>query len=142
MAHFLQRHLLSVFIVIILGIIGYLSWEKYCITETLEDFTVEEVIQITTNPKNKPFIYELFKLGNKVKNIRDVSYHDVLGEEKKNDLLVLTRICKDTCKAIRCRIDPGLGHACRINCPKSKIRPCRMSVKPVYRSELKNDVNQ
>lgn len=135
MIHFLQHHLLSVFIVLTFGIIGFLSWEKYHITENLEDYTLEDVLEMTTHKKNTPLILELFKLGDQVKKNRDLSYHNIKDETERDALILLTRICKDTCKAIRCRIDPGLGHACRINCPQSKIKPCRLSVKIMNKQE-------
>lgn len=79
--------------------------------------------------KNAPLVEELFTLHDSVQDIIDQKAGSIEAEEKRSRLILLTKICKDSCKAVRCRVDPGLGQACRQNCPESKVRFCTLATK-------------
>lgn len=139
----LKHHLLKLLTTSIITIIGYLSYEKYTTVQILPFYSLDESLTLTKNPKNKPLILELYRLGAQVRHTQSPSQHDIMlvsntflppqppttVEHPLDAQILLTRLCKDSCRALRCRIDPGLGHACRVNCPRYKIRACRLAIK-------------
>ena len=123
--------MLPILIVITIAGLGYFTYQKYQKSSHQQDYDLEYVLRFTKNNKNRPIIEELFRLGDKVRDVRDLKSSQVLDDEKRNTLILLNRMCRDTCKTIRCRIDPGLGHACRINCPARKMKACKLATKNV-----------
>lgn len=126
-----SSYLLPLLIVITISILGYFTYQKYQRTNQLQDFNVEYVLRHTKNNKNRPIIEELFKLGDQVRDVRDLKSSQIVDEDKRKAHILLNRMCRDTCKTIRCRIDPGLGHACRINCPARRMKACKLATKDI-----------
>lgn len=137
MCKHLKPTLLPLLIIATFAFIGYMSYEKYKGTQVAPTYTLEEVLQHTHKEKNKPLVIELFRLGDIARDSLHLKRSEIADKETRHARTLLNRICKDTCKAIRCRIDPGLGHACRINCPGAKLTPCKMAVQ-----SLKNEKNR
>lgn len=94
-------------------------------------YTMDHVLRNTKKISNQALIRKLFALGQRVQSVKDLKSGAIKNDQMRDDLVFLTKICKDSCKAIRCRIDPGLGHACRINCPKKTVKFCSIAVKPL-----------
>jgi hypothetical protein len=133
----MQRHrikfkggLLAIIVLISVAIsaVGYrlMFW-----VDSYPPYTLEQVLRNTKKLSNQPLVRKLFDLGAKVGGIKDKKPGAIKGEPQRDNLVFLTKICKDSCRAIRCRMDPGLGHACRINCPKKTVRFCSIAVKPL-----------
>lgn len=151
--NFLRRHLLNLFTVSLIGFIGYLSYEKYLSVQSLPSYSLEEALSLNKNPKNKPLILELYRLNDQILETEEqsnevpllfisndpteksISMNQVADAQVTDAKILLNRICKDSCRALRCRMDPGLGHACRVNCPQHKITHCRLAVKLVVPAE-------
>lgn len=121
--------LLAVLIVTALSL--SLLYHKYQTNKALEIYSYEQVLAHAKKPKNLPLINELYRLGNQVRSFKDLKSREVSDEEKRSAHILLSKICKDSCLPIRCRIDPGLGHACRLNCPVRKVKFCVTSLKPL-----------
>lgn len=121
--------LLPALILTAFATLSYLTYQKYLRTAVPKDYSVEDVLRFTKLEKNKPVIEELFKLGDQVRDVRDLKSSQILDDEKRKAHILLNRMCRDTCKTIRCRIDPGLGHACRINCPDRRVKICKIATK-------------
>ena len=126
-----SSYLLPLLIVITISVLGYFTYQKYQRTNQLQDFNMEYVLRHTKNNKNRPIIEELFKLGDQVRDVRDLKSSQIIDEDKRKAHILLNRMCRDTCKTIRCRIDPGLGHACRINCPERRMKACKLATKDI-----------
>lgn len=92
-------------------------------------YSKEHILRNLKQVKNGPLVEELFTLHDSVKDVINQKAGSVTSDEKRANLILLTKICKDSCKAIRCRIDPGLGHACRQNCPENKVYFCILATK-------------
>lgn len=118
--------ILILFVVIPFGI-----YKKYEANRSLEIYSHARVLSHTQNPKNVPLIEELYRLGGKVESVKGLNSKQITDPEQKSDYILLSKICKDSCLPLRCRMDPGLGHACRINCPAHKIKFCITSLKPL-----------
>lgn len=121
-------------LLIILGIIaavGLLAFGKYQANQALGDYSYEQVVAHVKKPKNIPLIEELYRLGDRVRSVKDLKSRDIPDQEQRNSRILLGKICKDSCLPIRCRMDPGLGHACRVNCPARKVKFCITSLKPL-----------
>lgn len=118
--------ILILFVVIPFGI-----YKKYEVNRSLEIYSHARVLSHTQNPKNVPLIEELYRLGGKVEPVKGLNSKQITDPEQKSDYILLSKICKDSCLPLRCRMDPGLGHACRINCPAHKIKFCITSLKPL-----------
>lgn len=129
MIAFFQRYFLFLCFVLSFLIIGCLFYKRYETIQTLKPYSMETVLLLNENPKNKPLILKLFKWGEEVGPYRDTSSSQILDKNLRHKKILLNRMCKDSCRALRCRMDPGLGHACRINCPQKTIYTCRLSLK-------------
>ncbi len=128
--------LLPFLIAVTIGGLGIFTFQKYQRSNQLQDYDLEYVLRFTKNNKNKPLVEELFKLGNKVRDVRDLKSSMIQDEKKRKIHVLLNRICRDTCKTIRCRIDPGLGHACRINCPERRMNTCKLATKDISEKDI------
>lgn len=127
MREFLSSFLLPLLIVSAFMALAFTTYQKYQRISLQNELSLEQVLFITKNKKNIPIIEELFRLGVQVRDIKDQKTSKVEDEEQRKVLILLSRMCKDTCKTIRCRIDPGLGHACRINCPDRRVKLCKLA---------------
>lgn len=105
-------------------LVGYLGWIKYCDTAQLPTYSKSHILSNVKKNKNVPLAEELFVLGDSVKDVLTARPGSVSDPKKRSKLILLNKVCKDSCKAIRCRVDPGLGHACRQNCHPKKVRSC------------------
>lgn len=92
-------------------------------------YSKEHILRNVKQVKNRPFVEELLALHDSVIDVIDQKSGAVEDSQKRADLILLTKICKDSCKAIRCRVDPGLGQACRQNCPQGKVDFCILATK-------------
>lgn len=117
-------------ILILISVIPCLLYEKYQSNRNLEVYSYEQVIENTVKPKNIPLVEELYRLGSQVTKVKDLKSKEITDPDQKKTHILLSKICKDSCLPVRCRIDPGLGQACRINCPAHKIKFCVTSLKP------------
>ncbi|MBW8309960.1 MAG: hypothetical protein K0M45_10085 [Candidatus Paracaedibacteraceae bacterium] len=116
---------------VLVGAIAFLIYHKYQANRFLEFYTHEQVLRHTKKVKHIPLIEELYRLGEQVASVKDLKSKDIKDAEQKKIHILLSKICKDSCLPFRCRIDPGLGHACRINCPARKVKFCVTSLKPL-----------
>ena len=124
-----RSYLLPALFITVLVTVGYLGCVKYCDNQTLPNYSKAHIIRNVRKPKNIPLIEELFKLNEEVREVVNDKPGGIADEKKRSTLILLTKLCKDSCKAIRCRIDSSLGHACRQSCPTRKIRYCLMATK-------------
>lgn len=92
-------------------------------------YSKEHILRNLKQVKNRPLVEELLELHNSVADVIDQKSGAVEDPQKRADLILLTKICKDSCKAIRCRVDPGLGQACRQSCPQGKVDFCILATK-------------
>jgi hypothetical protein len=125
------RYLFFPATLILATLIGALIIHKYQINQTLEAYTHEQVLGHVVKPKNIPLVEELYRLGNQVITVKGLKSKEISDPDQRKAHILLCKICKDSCLAIRCRLDPGLGHACRTNCPARKIPFCVTSLKPL-----------
>ncbi len=116
------------FMMIGLAMIGY---RLFFWVDSYPSYTEDHVLRNTKKINNQALVRKLFDLGHKVHTVKDLKPGAIKNDQLRDNLVFLTKICKDSCKTIRCRIDPGLGHACRINCPKKTVRFCSIAVKPL-----------
>lgn len=92
-------------------------------------YSKEHILRNVRQVKNRPLVEELVALHDSVGEAIHQKSGAVEDIQKRANLILLTKICKDSCKAIRCRVDPGLGQACRQNCPQGKTNFCILATK-------------
>ena len=124
-----RKFILPFLVSIIIAILIVMTYLKMQDITHWPTYSKEHILRNIKQPKNLPLIEELFILSDLVKDIINQKSGSIETHEKRANLILLTKICKDSCKAIRCRIDPGLGHACRQNCPSGKIDFCILATK-------------
>ncbi len=118
-------------LVILSTILSYIGYERYQYNVVLPFYSQELLLSEATQERNKPLINELFRLGEIVGDLKEVKSSTIDNTEQKEAHILLSKICRDSCLPVRCRLDPGLGHACRVNCPTRKIRFCITTLKPL-----------
>jgi len=124
-----RKFILPFLVSIVIAILVVMTYLKTQDITQWPTYSKEHILRNIKQPKNLPLIEELFILNDLVKDIIDQKSGSIQNPEKRADLILLTKICKDSCKAIRCRIDPGLGQACRQNCPSGKVDFCILATK-------------
>jgi hypothetical protein len=124
----INRKVLGLSLVAILALVS-IAGRVFLWPAQYPDYSFEHVLGNTKQAKNQPLVKQLFELGNKLSSLKDNKPGSISNNELREKLVFLRKICKDSCKAIRCRADPGLGHACRINCPKKTVYFCSIAVK-------------
>lgn len=133
----MQRHRMKIklglWIVISMVVIAVLAvgYRIMFWVDTYPTYSMDYVLRNTKKINHQALVRKLFDLGNKVQSVKDMKPGAIKEEKLRDNLVFLTKVCKDSCKAIRCRVDPGIGHACRINCPKKTVRFCTIAVKPL-----------
>lgn len=124
-----RKFILPFLIIFMLGTLGILTYLKIQDTLQWPLYSQAHIIRNVKQAKNLPLVMELFSLHESVEDVINQKSGSVTNEEKRTQLILLTKICKDSCKAIRCRVDAGLGQACRQNCPKGKVDFCILATK-------------
>ncbi len=118
-------------LVILATILSYMGYERYQHNVVLPVYSKERLLSEATQERNKPLINELFRLGEIVGDLKEVKSATIDNKEQRDAHILLSKICRDSCLPVRCRLDPGMGHACRVNCPTRKIRFCITTLKPL-----------
>lgn len=124
-----RRFILPFLVMVVLAVLIGLTYLKMQDITHWPTYSKPHILRNIKQAKNLPLIEELFSLNDSVKDVIDQKSGSVEDVEKRTNLIFLTKICKDSCKAIRCRIDPGLGQACRQNCPDGKVDFCTLATK-------------
>ncbi len=117
---------------LVLGVFLVLAVMTYFKVEDITHWPIyskEHILRNIKQVKNRPLVEKLFEINESVKEVIDQKSGSVEDPQKRAGLILLTKICKDSCKAIRCRVDPGLGQACRQNCPEGKVDFCILATK-------------
>lgn len=117
---------------LVIGVFAVLMTMTYFKLEDITQWPIyskEHILRNTKQIKNRPLVEELFEIYESVKDVIDQKSGSVEDPQKRDNLILLTKTCKDSCKAIRCRIDPGLAHACRQNCPEGNVNFCILATK-------------
>jgi len=133
-----RRFILPLLVMTVLAILIVLTYLKVQDITYWPTYSKPHILRNVKQAKNLPLIEELFALNDSVKDVIDQKSGSVVDLAKRTNLIFLTKICKDSCKAIRCRIDPGLGQACRQNCPEGKVDFCILATKRLPEENLPN----
>ncbi len=118
-------------LIIITVAVSFVGYERYQKNIVLPLYSQERLLGESVHERNKPMIKELFRLGDRVGDLKEVKSRAIVNKDQRDAHILLSKICKDSCLPVRCRLDPGLGHACRVNCPSRKIRFCVTTLKPI-----------
>lgn len=119
---------------LVIGVFAFLAIMTYFKVQDIAHWPVyskEHILRNIKQVKNRPLVEELLELHGSIGDSINQKSGAIEDAEKRANLILLTKICKDSCKAIRCRIDPGLGQACRQNCPPGKVNFCILATKPL-----------
>ncbi len=109
----------------------WIGFERFETNLALPKYSKDQVLTITHSERNVPLVKELYRLGDRVGDLKEVKSKTIINKDQREAHVLLSKICKDSCLPIRCRLDPGLGQACRVNCPSRKIRFCITTLKPI-----------
>lgn len=130
-----KKYLFITLILMLCLIIGTTSFYRFDKNLQLPAYSQDTVLAETAYEKNKPLVKELYRLGNRVGDLKQSKSKNIINNNQREAHILLSKICKDSCLPIRCRLDQGLGHACRVNCPSHKIRFCITTLRPLRQSQ-------
>ncbi len=126
-----SKFYIIVSLVIMSIVISFIGYERYQQNIVLPSYSQAHLLNEAAYERNEPLIKELFRLGDRVGSLKEVKSSTIINKDQRDAHILLSKICKDSCLPVRCRLDPGLGHACRVNCPSRKIRFCITTLKPL-----------